>query len=98
MASGENNACAKVNFEAGKVYYLMQAIFPGFIKARTGFIGSNPEDFEKDKPDFTYFVIKQGEKSPQIDKDTYNKTIQDHEKEMKEDPERHKDTANLQGY
>jgi hypothetical protein len=98
VGSGENNACAKVNFEAGKVYYLLQAIFPGFMKARTGFIGSNPEDFEKDKPDLTYYVLKQGEKFPQINKDTYNKTIQDHEKEMKEDPERHKDTSDLQGY
>lgn len=98
IASGENKACAKINFEAGKVYYLLQAIFPGIMKARTGFMGSDPEKFEKDKPDLTYFVIAEDEELPEIDKDDYNETIQDHEKELREDPDKHKDTANLPGY
>ena len=98
VASGENNSCAKVNFEAGKVYYLLQAIFPGIMKARTGFIGSNPEKFEKDKADLTYFVLAEGEDYPEIDKDDYKETVNDHEKELQEDPDKHKDTAKLEGY
>ena len=98
IGSGENNACAKVNFEAGKVYYLLQGIFPGMMKARTGFIGADPEKFEKDKPELTYFELAEDEEYPEIDKEMYDQTIADHEKEIKEDPEKHKDTANLKGY
>lgn len=98
VGSGENNACAKINFEAGKVYYLLQAIFPGVMKARTGFIGSDPEKFEKDRPDLAYFVMGEGEEFPEIEQDEYDETIKDHERELKEDPDRHKDTAELKGF
>lgn len=98
IGASENNSCAKLNLEAGKVYYLLQAIYPGFMFARTGFVGSNPDDFQKDKPDLTFFECCTGDDLPTIDKDTYEVTIADHEEEMKNDPERHEDTSNLKGY
>lgn len=98
IADAENKACAKTNFEAGKIYYLMQGIYPGVMKARTGFSGADPEAFTKDLEDMSYGTINPEEEAPTIDEDDYSETIADYEKEIKEDPEKHKDTSNLQGY
>lgn len=98
IGASENNACCKINCEAGKVYYLLQAIYPGVMFARTGFEGSNPESFQKDLPKLNYFECCSGDKLPSIDEDEYAETIKDMEKELAEDPERHKDTRSLVGY
>lgn len=98
IGASENNCCAKITFEAGKVYYLLQGIYPGVMFARTGYAGSDPESFEKDVSDLAYFVYDTGKGAPTLEEDTYKQTIADHEKESQEEPDRHKDTANLKGY
>ena len=99
IAASENNSCVKVTFEAGKVYYLLQAIYPGVMFARTGFEASDPESFEKDLPSLSYFeCCVEGEELPVMEESDYKKTISDHEEELRTNPDRHKDTSNLQGY
>ena len=99
IGASENNSCAKINFEAGKVYYLLQAIYPGVMFARTGFEGSDPESFEKDLPSLSYFeCCVEGKELPTMDEEDYRETVKDHEEELKKEPERHNDTNNLQGY
>lgn len=98
IGASENNACAKIDFEAGKVYYLLQAIYPGMMFARTGFVGSNPEDFEKDLPKLSYFKCCTDDELPTMDEADYQETVADHEEELKKDPDRHEDTVNIKGY
>ncbi len=98
IADAENKACAKINFEANKVYYLNQLIFMGVMSARTGFAGSNPQDFEAQKNEMDYEILNPEEKGPSLDEKDFNQTVADFEKEDKEDPNKHKDTDNLKGY
>jgi hypothetical protein len=98
IADAENKACAKINFEAGKVYYLLQAIYPGLMAPRSGFIGSNPKDFQKDLPDMVHYNCCKEGKYPTLTKEEYEQVIATYESELKSDLERHRDTYYLKGY
>ncbi len=98
LADAENNACAKITFEEGKTYYLLQAIYPGIMAARTGFSASNPDKFADDYKSLDYYECCTEGELPVIDPEDYAETVADHEKELEEDPGRHEDTSNLQGY
>ncbi len=98
IADAENKACAKINVEAGKVYFVQQNIFMGVMSARTGFQGSNPQDFDGQKKELTYVILNPEEKAPTLEEKDYNETVKDFEKENKEDPKKHEDTNNLKGY
>jgi hypothetical protein len=98
FAVSENVSCARINFEAGKVYYLLQAIYPGGSYARTGFTGSDPVSFEKDEKDLAYCTLMNGPAFPTMQDSVYQKAVSDYEKEIKKDPKRHEDTSNLKGF
>ncbi|HEX2957427.1 MAG TPA: DUF2846 domain-containing protein [Chitinispirillaceae bacterium] len=102
VGASENNACAKITLEAGKIYYVMQGIYPGVMKARTGFSASNPEDFTKDqKEGMDYLQYSQpasADDIPSIDEEEYKETIADYEKEIVDDPSKNKDMVELKGF
>ncbi len=98
IGASENNACARLSFEAGKIYYLMQAIYPGVMFARTGFGTMTPEEADKEIKEAKYFIIDPAKKGKDMDAESYRKTCADFDKEAKEDPDRHKDVLNYKGY
>ncbi len=98
IGAAENNSCARLNFEAGKVYYLLQAIYPGIMFARTGFGTQKPDEAEKDIQDCKYLIIDPAKKAEDMKKDDYDKTVADFDREAKEDPNRHKDVLEYKGY
>lgn len=100
IAVAENKACAKANFELGKVYYLQQGMFTGVIRARVVFTGSNQKDFGEQIKDtgIKYTAINPNEKAPTLDDGDYRKVVANFEDEEKKDPSQHKDTDTLQGY
>ncbi len=98
IGDAENKACAKINVEAGKVYYLNQSIFMGIMSARTGFIGGTLKEFEEQKNEMDCEIINSAEKGPALDDKDYKETVADFDKEDKEDPKKHEDTDNLKGY
>lgn len=101
VTSAENNSCAKINTEAGKVYYLNVIPHMGVMKARVGTSASDPETFEEQKPEMDYYQLSTTDLSPddlKMEDDEYKETIADYEKELVEDPERHKDMVNIKGY
>lgn len=98
MSQAENVGCARFDFEAGKVYYLTQAIFPGIMKARTGFIAIDPEQAEKDIEDCNYYVYDSANPGENMDPEDYQETKADFDDEAINDPDRHKDVLNYPGY
>jgi hypothetical protein len=98
VAAAENNACARFDFEAGKMYYLLQRIYPGIMFARTGFDAISPADADNDLPDCKYFTIDPAKKAEDMKKEDYDKTVADFEDEAKNDPDRHKDVLEYKGY
>jgi hypothetical protein len=98
IGASENNSCARITLEAGKIYYVLQAIYPGAMFARTGFSGADPVHFTKELPELNYFSIMTDKGAPQMDESDYKETCADFDKEASEDPEKHKDMLNLQGF
>jgi hypothetical protein len=98
VAASENNSCARFDFEAGKVYYLLQAIFPGIMFARTGFIAKSASDAHQEMEPCGFYEVDPQAKVDDMKQDTYNQTVADFEKEVKEEPSRHQDVLEYKGY
>ncbi len=98
MAHAENWAAARINFAAGRVYFLNQMITVGVWMARTGFSPMTPKDGleQINESGCDYLVYnKPGE---DMSAEDYKGVKDDFEKEVKEDPGRHKDTLEYKGY
>lgn len=98
MSQAENVGCARFDFEAGKVYYLTQAIYPGIMKARTGFVAIDPEQAEKDIQECDFYVYDSANPGENMDPEDYDETVADFDREAQEDPDRHEDVLNYPGY
>jgi len=100
MAHAENWATARINFEANKVYFLDQGIYMGVWMARTGFTPMTAEDALKQINESGMSYGEYNAKSPGEDmsEKDFNEAKADFEKEVKEDPTRHKNTLEYRGF
>ena len=100
MSKAENVAAARINFEAGRIYFLNQNIYPGFWNMRTGFSTMTKEDALKEinESGCDYRVYNTKNPGPDMEVKDYNETKADFEREVKEDPNRHKDVLEYKGY
>ena len=100
MAKAENVAAARINFEAGRIYFLDQSVYPGFWKMRTGFSPMTAEEAKKQLSEdgMQFRIYNTGNPGPDMDAKDYQETKDDFEREVKEDPGRHKDTLEYKGY
>jgi len=99
LGRAENVALARLNFEPGHIYFLSQGIYPGIWKARTGFSPLSAADAKKEMADGNcdyrvYDTVHPGE---DMKADDYKEALEDFDKELKSEPERHKDTLNYKG-
>jgi len=98
ISSAENRGCAKVNFEAGKTYFLINVIYPGVWSARTKFMADKIEYFNEQLPEMSYFVLSPEGEIPMLTKEDLDESIADYEKELKEDPQDFETITNIVGY
>lgn len=100
IASSENEACAKINLEEGKVYYATQIPHIGVMKTRVALSAGSPEEFNEQQHEMTFynFVGVEKESLKHLEREDYDEAVSEHEKELIEDPDRHADMANLKGY
>jgi hypothetical protein len=100
MAHAENIAAAKIQFEADRIYFLDQGIYPGVWKARTGLSAMTAEEALKQISEngCDYRVYNTHKPGEDLDPKDYQETKADFEKEVKLDPARHKDTLEYKGY
>jgi len=90
---------SKLNFEAGKTYYLnLQVRQPPFTPMPiVGTFAVPPEEAEV--ADKTYMVRNPAVAAPaDMSAEDKSGAIADYEKELKEDPDKHKDAVNYKGY
>jgi hypothetical protein len=98
-AHAENWAVARINFEAGKIYFFNQGIFMGIWMARTGFSVMSAEETLKQiaESGTDYYVYNNQKPGEDMSADDFKGVKEDFEKEVKEDPGRHKDTLEYKG-
>jgi len=98
ISSAENRGCAKINFEAGKTYFLNNVIYPGAWSARTKFMADKIEYFNEQLPEMSYFVVAPNAEIPELSKEDYDESVADYEKDIKEDPQDFETITNIIGY
>lgn len=100
MGQSANTAVARLNFESGKVYILQQLVFPTLPFQNippTGFGPMTTEDFLKEIKDAEFLVYDAAHPGDDMTQKDFQEAKTDFEKEVKEDPARHKDTLNYKG-
>jgi hypothetical protein len=99
MAHAENIAVARLNFEAGRMYFFDQGIYPGFWKARTGLTPLAAKDalVQINESGCDYRIYDTKNPGEDLSAKDYQEAKDDFEKEVKEDPARHKDTLEYRG-
>jgi hypothetical protein len=98
--TGRQAGCVKLKLSANKVYYLWQGAYPGPSGITAGFSGSNPQDFKKELENISYSEPDpaQTQAIPVLDEEIYRQAEANYEQELKDNPERYKDTLNIQGF
>jgi hypothetical protein len=96
ISKAENLEPVKINFEPGRVYYLLQIPRIGVWSARTSVMVLTPEDLQSTMDDeckpLTYETNHPGD---DLSDDDYRKAVNDYEREVKEG--RHKDYEGYRG-
>jgi hypothetical protein len=96
IAHGENWAAAKMQFDAGRIYFLNQSIvfgFPGFspMTAEEALVQTREEGCE-------YRVYNTQMPGEDLSAKELKEAKERYDQETKEDPGRHKDTLEYRGY
>ena len=94
----ENRAVAKVTFEAGKMYYFEQLVIIGVMKARTGWEPRDQAYFSQQLPELTYITPEPGFVGEDMEADDLQEDMDNFEKEVVKDPERHRNTLEYKGF
>ncbi|MCK5809351.1 DUF2846 domain-containing protein [bacterium] len=98
ISRAENRGCAKVNFEAGKTYFLNNIVMMGMWGARTKFMADKIEYFNEQLPEMSYFVLTPDGEIPVLSQEDFNESVADYEKDLKEEPEEFETITNITGY
>ena len=100
MANAENWAAARIKFEANRVYFLHQLVTMGVWKARTGFSVLSVQDAMQqiNESGCDYRVYDRKNPAEDMSSKEFEEIKADFEKEVKEDPGRHKDTLEYRGF
>jgi hypothetical protein len=100
MGRSANIAVARLNFESGKVYILQQLVFPTLPFQNippTGFGPMTTEDFLKEIKDAEFLVYDAAHPGDDLSQEDFQEAKDDFEKDVKEEPGRHKDTLQYKG-
>ncbi|MBN1757757.1 MAG: DUF2846 domain-containing protein [Chitinispirillaceae bacterium] len=99
VCRNENMRPHEINFEAGKVYYLQQAIYMGMMAARTEYDTLNPQIFEEQKPecDFVVFdpALAEGEDEATVDMEEVK---EERAEQLADQPDYFTKVDNLRGF
>jgi len=100
MGRAENIAVARIDFEPGRLYFLVQGITPGVWKARTLYSTTTLEDAlaKVDDPDCDYRVLDPNGEVRHLSREDFEEAARDFEQELVKDPARHRDTIGYRGH
>jgi len=97
ICKNENMRPHQINFEAGKVYYLQQAIYMGAWSARTEYDTLNPAKFEEQKPECDFLVLSPSEIPSDAGIDI-KEAMRERADQMKDEAEYYAKIDNVKGY
>jgi hypothetical protein len=97
VSQADNKDAVRINFEAGRIYFLQQGIYPGW-NATSRFSVMTPDEFKLQAPEAIYYVLDTQNPGKGMDAKDYKEAIDDFEKLSREDPPRYKAFTGYKGY
>ncbi len=97
VSQADNKDAVRVNFEAGRIYFLQQGIYPGW-NATSRFTVMTLDEFKLQLPEAVFYVLDTQNPGKDMDAKDYKEAIDDFEKESKGDPDRYKSFTGYKGY
>ncbi len=99
MVKAENIGVARFNFEAGKVYYLSQYVYPGAWKPiRSGYDPISPQEAEEQIADCTFQAFSPGEAVSRMDPKEYKGAVEEFEKKVNSNQDEIKKIIEYKGH
>jgi len=97
MSRADNIDTARLTFEAGRIYFLQQGIYPGW-NAAARFSPMTPDEAKMEIQEASYLVYDAQMPGSDLSVKDYDKAKDAFEKENREDPTLHKDILDYRGY
>jgi uncharacterized protein DUF2846 len=96
VSRADNTDTARIKFEAGRVYFLQQGIYPGW-DASARFSPMAPDEAKQEIREASYLVYDTHKPGRDLPEKDFQKATDDFEKENQEDPTQHKDIIDYRG-
>lgn len=97
-ANAQNYDTALINFVAGRIYFLQQGTFQGYHAVTTRYIPMTFTEAKSQIQDAAYFSYSAANSGNDMSEKDFQNEKDKYEKEVKADPNSHKDTSQYQGY
>jgi hypothetical protein len=97
MSRAENIDTVRLRFEAGRIYFLQQGIYPGW-NAAARFSPMTPDEAKQEIREASYLVYDMRKPGSDLPEKDYDRAKDDFEKENSEDPTQHKEVLDYRGY
>jgi hypothetical protein len=98
IADAGNKDTARMRFEAGRIYFLNQAVHPGYHNVTTHYAPMTLEEAKREITEATYYVYDTQKPGKDLSEKDLKEAKADFEKANKEDPAHHKDVSGYKGY
>lgn len=98
IADAGNKDTAHIRFEAGRIYFLGQAIHPGYHNVTTHYTPMTLEEAKREISEAAYYVYDTQKPGKDLSAKDLKEAKDDFEKENREDPARHKEVSGYKGY
>lgn len=98
VAATENTAVAKLNFEAGKRYFLRSGVTMGVWRARTsGLFPMTAAEAKEATQGLTYLALDPSKTFPDMEPDLYQQAIKEYQQGVKENPDSYREMLEYKG-
>jgi len=97
-ADGGNKDTVRMNFEAGRIYFLQQGVFPGVFRSLTRYVPMALQDALHEAQVIDYIVYDTQHPGDDMSQKDYQAEKKDYEEEVKKDPSHRRDAAQYKGF
>lgn len=97
VSQADNKDAVRINFEAGRIYFLQQGIYPGW-NATSRFTVMTLDEFKTQVKEAAYYILDAQNPGKDMEDKDYKEAIADFEKESAGDPPRYKSFIGYKGY
>jgi hypothetical protein len=97
-ADGGNKDTVRMNFEAGRIYFLRQGVVPGVIRSFTRYMPMTLQDALHEAQAIDYTVYDTQHPGDDLSQKDYEAEKKDYQDEVKKDPSHRRDVAQYKGF